>query len=210
MMTTPKTNYIFIDYENVQQVDLTLIKDKPVKVVLVVGLRQRSLPFELVQQVHALSAQVGLIRVELAAKQALDMVLAYEVGAQVKTDSAGCYTILSKDQDFDSLVAHLKAQGVQAFRAEVFADIPVLMNAKLLTISERHAKVVERLDKLNRPGADGRPKRKKTLCSLIDGLFFKQLNEAEVERLVNELEKRGYLEIEGEVKVTYATDDKGA
>jgi hypothetical protein len=201
-----RTNYIFVDYENVQRVDLGLIKDKAVKVVLVVGVRQRSLPFELVQQVHALSAQVGLIRVELAAKQALDMVLAYEVGAQVSADSAGCYTIVSKDQDFDSLVAHLKAQGVQAYRAEVFADIPVLMDVKLLSLTKRREMVVERLNKLNRPEADGRPKRTKTLCSLIDGLFFKQLNETEIETVVSALKKCGYLEIEGEVKVKYLAE----
>jgi hypothetical protein len=36
-MTTPRFNYVFVDYENVQDVDLLLIRDKPVKVVLVVG-----------------------------------------------------------------------------------------------------------------------------------------------------------------------------
>jgi len=35
-----RTNYIFIDYENVQDTDLDRIDGKPVKVVLVLGERQ--------------------------------------------------------------------------------------------------------------------------------------------------------------------------
>lgn len=55
---TIRTNYIFVDYENVQAVDFDLIVGKPVKVFLVVGLRRKSLPSALARQIHRYHDQV--------------------------------------------------------------------------------------------------------------------------------------------------------
>jgi hypothetical protein len=48
--TAPRMNYIFVDYENVQDVDLDLIAGKAVKVFLVVGQRRKTLPALLASQ----------------------------------------------------------------------------------------------------------------------------------------------------------------
>ena len=45
-----RTNYIFIDFENVQETDLDRIANKPVKVMLVLGELQKNLPVKLVKQ----------------------------------------------------------------------------------------------------------------------------------------------------------------
>ncbi len=39
----PRPNYIFIDFENVQEIDLPRIAGKPVKVTLVLGLAHKKL-----------------------------------------------------------------------------------------------------------------------------------------------------------------------
>jgi hypothetical protein len=41
-----RTNYIFVDFENVQDYDLDRIAHKPIKVTLVLGRRHKSLPLQ--------------------------------------------------------------------------------------------------------------------------------------------------------------------
>jgi hypothetical protein len=53
-----RMNYIFVDYENVQEVDLDLIFGKAVKVFLVVGQRRKTLPSLLARQIHQYHDQV--------------------------------------------------------------------------------------------------------------------------------------------------------
>ena len=53
-----RMNYIFVDYENVQEVDLDLIVGKAVKVFLVVGQRRKTLPSLLARQIHQYHDQV--------------------------------------------------------------------------------------------------------------------------------------------------------
>ena len=60
-MTTDATirmHYIFVDYENIQEVDLDLIAGKAVRVFLVVGLRRKTLPSLLARQIHQYHDQV--------------------------------------------------------------------------------------------------------------------------------------------------------
>src|SRR6187399_1360238 len=108
------THYIFVDYENVQDVDLSLIAGKPVKVVLVVGKHQTKVPLMLVKRLMEFSGQVRLIESEVRGRNALDFVLASEVGAQSVTDPQGSIHILSRDAGFDALIRHLSAGGWQA------------------------------------------------------------------------------------------------
>ena len=201
-MTKPRTNYIFVDYENVHEMDLHLIREKPVKVVLVVGDRQKSLPVSLVR----LAIEIGREQVEIlesgcTGKNALDLVLAYHMGWRAKEDPDGYFHILSKDKAFDALVAHLKAGEVRAARAEVFDQIPVLRDAKTLPLADRVRQVKDRIGKLK---GDGRPKKLKKLQSMIHSQFHKQLTEDDVDAVVKRLEKDKAITVSDKNSVTYA------
>jgi hypothetical protein len=74
-----RMNYIFVDYENVQDVDLDLIVGKAVKVFLVVGQRRKTLPSLLARQIHQYHDQVTWIESEGATNNALDLVLAFTI-----------------------------------------------------------------------------------------------------------------------------------
>jgi hypothetical protein len=91
-----RTTYIFVDYENVQEVDLELIAGKTVKVFLLVGPRRKTLPSLLARQIHRFAVQVTWIESEGATNNALDLVLAYHVGQQAKADPAGHFHILAR------------------------------------------------------------------------------------------------------------------
>lgn len=201
-MTTPRTNYIFVDFENVHEIDLQLIAGKQMQVVLVIGERQKSLPMALVKQVHQFHAQVQFVEVGCSGKNALDLVLAYHIGLQAASNPDGYFHILSKDKGFDALVKHLRSQGVAVTRDEVFTAISGLKDVLTLSLKERVDLVKDRLVKMKVDDKDGRPKKEKTLYSMIHALFRKQLPNDEVTAVIRGLKKNQWIEISDD-KVIY-------
>ena len=124
------THYIFVDFENVQSVNLDLVEGKPVKVILLAGKGQTRVDWTLAESIHRHSAQVQLVKAETSGPNALDFVLAWEVGAQAAADPQGSYHVVSKDRGFDAMIAHLKSRGMQAARHGTFAGVPPLGGAK--------------------------------------------------------------------------------
>ena len=187
-----RTNYIFVDFENVQETALDRIAHKPVKVALVLGERHKYLPIELVKKLLKYHAQVALVETGRSGKNALDLVLAQHIGEAKKTDPHGYFHIVSKDKDFDALIGHLKDNGTLAARHAGFNEIPVLMN-----VAER----VKLLAKLFKANHNNRPKRRKTLESQIQMVFGKTLSLGEVEDTIRALvtEKIIALSEKGEV-----------
>src|SRR6266550_350377 len=149
-----RINYIYIDFENVQEADLDRIANKPVKVRLILGERHKSLPLKLVKLIHKFADQVQLVETSLNGKNALDFVLAYEIGVESAKDSEGYFHILSKDKGFDALIRHLKNKSILAARHASFSEIPVLMN-----LAER----VNLLTSHFKKNPANRPKQRKTL-----------------------------------------------
>ncbi len=197
-----RNNYIFVDFESVQDIDLTLIEGKPVKVFLFIGEQQNKMSVELMMQAHRLHDQVQITKIERAGKNALDFVLAHHTGIQTAADPDGFIHILSRDKGFDALVAHLKARNILAARDEVFAQIPVLMDVRKLSVTERLERVKTRLDTMKQKDKECRPKKRKTLCSMIHAIFYKMLHDKDVQAVITGLEQKHWIAIAGD-KVTY-------
>jgi hypothetical protein len=197
--TVKRTNYIFIDYENVQEVDFELIAGKAVKVFLVVGQRRKTMPAVLARQILHYHDQVTWIASEGASPNALDLVLAYHVGQQANADPKGYFHILAKDKDYDPLIQHLRAHGILASRDEEFAKIPALLTVSRLTLDQRVDLVVERF----RKNKVSRPARKKSLLTTIHALLHKELSDPDVERIFLALRERKLIELSPQGGVTY-------
>jgi hypothetical protein len=194
-----RTHYIFVDYENVQELDLDLIAGKAVKVVLVVGQRRKTLPTVLARQMHQYHDQVTWIESEGASPNALDLVLAYHVGAQAKTDPQGHFHILAKDKDYDALIKHLRTNETLASRDDEFSKISTLVTVSRLPLEERVKWVVERFNK----NKASRPTRKKSLLTTIHALCRKELSDAEVQQIVAALVAQKLIELTPQGGVTY-------
>ena len=194
-----RTNYIFVDYENVQDLDLPLIIGKPIKVFLIIGKRRKNLPCDLARQVHQCGEQVEWIESEGASPNALDLVLAYRLGLQAKADPQGYFHVLAKDKDYDALIQHLRANGVLASRDEAFAGIYALVSFKSFSLEQRVNWVVERLRKNNA----SRPKKKKSLFTTTHALCRKELSETEVQQIVNTMQARKLIEFTQQDAVVY-------
>ena len=195
-----RTNYIFIDYENVQEIHLDLIAGKAVKVFLIVGQRQKSLPYVLSKQIHKYHNQVQPIDSPGTGRNALDMVLAYQIGLQVAADPQGYFHVLSKDKDYDALIKHLRDQDILASRDEEFSRIPALIAMSRFSLEERVQWVVERFQK----NKASRPKRKKSLLTTIHALCRKEISEGDAEQILNRMVSRKLITFDAKGAVAYA------
>lgn len=188
-----RTHYIFIDFENVQETDLDRIANKAVKVTLVLGERHKSLPIHLVKLIQKYPTQVQLVETFLNGKNALDFVLACDVGVASERDPNGYFHILSRDKGFDALVKHLKKKEIRVARHESFSEILVLMNA-----AEREKFLASFF-----ATAKNRPKKRKTLESQIHAMFGKTLSPEEVEETIQGLIAAKTIALTDKGDVTY-------
>jgi hypothetical protein len=190
-----RTNYILVDFENVQEADFDRIANRPVKVTLVLGEQHKRLPVDLVKKLLRHAGQIELIETGRAGKNALDLVLSQHIGAVRAADPHGYFHIVSKDKGFDALVGHLKDNGTLARRHGSFSEIPVLMNlAERVRLMTRQLKENPR----NRPG------KRKTLTSHIQTVFGRSLSETEAEDTVRGLVREKTVTVSNEGDVNYA------
>ena len=194
-------NHVFVDYENVHEVDPALIGAKSVSLTLLLGARQTKLDASLVEKLMEHAASVQLVRLTTSGKNALDFTLAYYVGRAVMADPTGHFHIVSKDTGFQPLIEHLRSRHIRADRHDNFTPLTTPAAAKppsappedLLTRASEH------LRKL----VTNRPKRKKTLVSHLRSRFDKTATDAAMLDLVARLCKTGQLTIGEKDAVTY-------
>jgi len=224
MTATAFTHYVFVDFENVPEVNLGLVAGKPVHVTLLIGKNQGKLDFALVEQIHQLATQVELVKLDASGRNALDLTLAYYLGRAVPRAPQAQFCIVSKDKDFEPMIAHLTGKHLKVVRCDSFATLPFLPKpkksgpvkavisvkagapAKAAMVSTAGAPDA-RLEKLlarlkNIPGQ--RPKKHDRLLAYINTAFGGKLTETEQGQKLEELTKRGALSIDAKGKVTYA------
>lgn len=173
-----RNNYIFVDFENVQETDLDRIVGKPVMVTLVLGPNHKTLPVSLVKKLLKCAPQVQLIETKIARKNAADFVLSERIGEQKQSDPDGYFHIVSNDRGFEALIEHLREpKGFAALRSS-FRDIPVLMNT---------AERVQSLSAFFKAHPVNRPGTIKKLESQIQANFGKALSADEVADTIKSL-----------------------
>jgi hypothetical protein len=124
------THFVFVDCENVQDVDLSPIAGQAVQVSLLLGKNQTKIDLELVKQIQQFGTQVKLIEVGGSGRNALDLTLACYLGRAIEQAPAASFAIVSKDKDFAPMVAHLVNQGVDVTRYDAFRALPFLTHRK--------------------------------------------------------------------------------
>ncbi len=186
-------HHIYVDYENVQKIQVPLITGNPVTLTLVLGSRQDTLPVELIKELLIHAPQVRLVETKVTGKNALDFVLACELGGMCAMQPKAAYHIISKDKGFDAVIGHLHDHGICVLRHERFDAVPALGISQ--TIPEKGKKVIPAtldarvefvLGKLARQ-LKNRPAKLSTLKSSIHAHFGKELSETEVEEIIARL-----------------------
>ena len=157
--------YLYIDYENVQDVKVNVIK-KTTKVMIIVGEDQTKVPIDLVQKTQPFGNAVEWIRVNGKGRNALDFFIAFFLGKDVAADKKKTFIIYSKDTGYDPLINHLKKSGIKAKRIVSFQE---LSQNKAITIDEAGLKRVK--ENLIKVTANKRPKKRNSLTGYITALL---------------------------------------
>lgn len=196
---TTRTNYVLVDFENVQPKDIGLLKDGPFKVKVFLGPNQSKIPVSLAAALQSLGESAEYIILETAGNNALDFHVAYYIGALSAVEPTAFFHVISKDSGFDPLLKYLKGKKIFALRSTCIADIPYF---KLSLPDTPEAQVEAVIADLVRRKAS-KPRTQKTLLSTLHALFKKELSEQQLAGLFAELCKRGIVKVEG-TKVSYA------
>ena len=224
-------NHVFVDFENVKKVDISVLGRKNFIVHLFLGPLNKKLDVEVVERLLEHSQAVKMVRSPKAGKDALDFVLAYHLGQAVQTDPKAYFHLVSGDEGFDSLVELLRARNVKVKRhsnwqglevsaalksgdtvangqgagsggAAVNGAAKVPVNGGAEKSPLLSHEAVKFLLNLTKT-AKNRPKKKATLVSHAKSLLGKNASDADGEKVVAELLKAGHLKIDDKGAVSY-------
>jgi cobalamin biosynthesis Mg chelatase CobN len=195
-----KTDYVLIDFENVQPKDLSLLAGHPFKVIVFVGANQGRISFDLAKALQAMGENAEYIQISGTGRNALDFHIAFHLGELASKDREGYFHVISKDTGFDPLVRHLKERGIKVRRSRDLAEMPIPGIVSPKTADERIDAIVKNL----KSRSHSRPRRRKTLASSINSLFMNKLETSDLDALIAALEERGAVTIETSGKVGYS------
>jgi hypothetical protein len=101
---------LFVDLENVQRLDLSLVPNTA-RVLVFYGITQKRLPEDLVVKAQPLGARLKWMKISGQGPNALDFHIAFYLGQELTTNPKSECAILSRDTGFDPLIRHLHAMG---------------------------------------------------------------------------------------------------
>lgn len=198
-----KSNYVLIDFENVQPKNLELLKGHGFKVIVFVGSKQVKISFDLACAMQSLGADAEYVKIDGDGPNALDFHIAFYIG-NIATKDPDCYFhIISKDTGFDPLIKHLKTKRIYAQRERDVSEIPLLKISNSKSMAERIDAIVEFL----KARGAAKPRAVKTLSNSINSLFMKKLEEDELSRIMDELIRKKIVTTNGS-KVSYQLPGK--
>jgi hypothetical protein len=197
--TSLRTNYVLIDYENVQPEALGVLDAEHFKVLVFVGASQAKVSFETAVALQRMGSKAEYVKISGNGSNALDFHIAFYIGQIAAHDRTAYFHIISKDAGFDPLIQHLKTKKIFAARSRDLSEIPLVKVANTKAPDEKIAVIVANLQQR---GAS-KPRTVKTLASTISSLFQKQLSEQELATLLEELQAKSYVAV-NDTKVSYA------
>lgn len=190
---TTYNEYLYIDFENVQDVNVKYIKETT-KVKIIVGQDQKNVPFDLVAKTQKFGDSVEWIKVEGKGKNALDFFIAFYLGKASATEKDKKFIIYSKDTGYDPLIDHLKSRNIDARRIVSFKELSP--NSEVIKEDPYIKKVIECLAKAP---TNGRPKKRKTLTAFIKSSLIG--NTVDSERVIEDMFIRKFVfEENGNIK----------
>ena len=195
-----RTEYVLVDFENVQPEDLDLLSGGSYKIKIFLGTHQGRIPVAMVRALQAFGPDVEYVQAGGSGNNAVDFHIAYYIGQLAATARDVHFHVISKDTGFDPLIKHLSAQGIACRRSISISAIELVSAATFgsESIASKAKAVVVNLAKRK----SAKPRTLKTLRTTIKALFGSQLMEDELDRIIEQLTARGVVKI-ADGKVQY-------
>lgn len=181
------TQYILlVDFENVQQVDLSKLKDDT-NVIIFLGANQKNIPTDMVTSAQRLGNRIEWQQIEGNGSNALDFHISCHLGRILeKTPQLRCI-VLSKDKGFDPLLRFLNKSGLKCRRINSLLEL----DPKSATTEDpNYKRVVEILGKSEKKT---RPRKRKTLSQHIHSIFQKKISQNDVDTIIDMLFAKGMI-----------------
>jgi hypothetical protein len=216
------TAYILIDFENVQPDKMGHLGDGAFRFKVLVGAKQTRVPYEMTQALQPLGTAVEWVKIAGSGRNALDLHIAYMIGRLSVEEPGSVFHIVSKDTDYDPLIAYLKQNKIVCHRWAAVTDIPhprhvaakpapaakprakpvakaPVKAAAAAAPTDRVAEIADNLARRTR----GLPATVKALASTVKAHFRGVgVTDSDVSAILSELEKRGLVAVK-DGKVSY-------
>ena len=192
------TNYVLIDFENVQPKNLEILKNHPFRIFVFVGASQTKVPYDLASAMQGFGERAHYVKISGNGKNALDFHIAFYVGQLSLQDPDGFFHIISRDTGFDPLVKHLRSRKIRVQRDKDLAEIPVLRISSATDNGQKISAIIKNLA----GRGQSRPRKVKTLANTINSLFTQKLSETELDKLIEELKEQNYIVV-NDTNVSY-------
>jgi septum formation topological specificity factor MinE len=197
-----RTNYVLIDYESVQPSQLELLNRDGFVAYVFVGKAQTKLSFETVSAIQDLGERAKNLKISGAGHNTLDFHIAFYIGHIGATDPDAFFHIISKDKGFDPLIEHLRERKVFSARSETIGEIPIIRASTAKKPKERMGLVVDRLKTGN-----SRPRTLPALRSAIEAILYKKVGESDVQAVIVQMDKVGFVTVTNEIVSFRLTKD---
>ena len=202
----PPMNHVLVDFENVLEIDLSIIGMKSVSFTLLLGAQQKRLNAELVETLMEHATSVQLVRLTSSGPNALDFALAYYLGRAATSDPTGYFHVVSKDAGFDPLIDHLKTRRLRVRRHDDFSTLtfsaPAPTPPKPSAPPATNDSLTRALTHLGK-NTKNRPKRNRTLESHLLDHFGKGATAEAITTLIERLKQDGHISIDEKGAVSY-------
>ena len=155
-----KTDYVLVDFENVQPKNMGLLHGGPYKIKIFVGANQAKIPLELARALQALGPNAEYMQIDGTGANALDFHIAYYLGRLASDNPGANFHLISKDRGFDPLIKHLNAQKISCRRSSSISDI-------FLAKAPKSAPTLERVDVSAAAGCPRRSAARRPLNAIV-------------------------------------------
>lgn len=166
-----RTDYVLIDFENVQPDALGVLDQEHFKLLVFVGANQAEVPFELAAALQRMGPRAEYIKIAANGANALDFHIAFYIGQLAAIDVSAYFHVISKDTGFDPLIQHLRSKKIYAARAASIDAIPLVQAANSKSPEDRLEVLIGRLHQLKA----AKPRALRTLASTVAARFQRQL-----------------------------------
>jgi hypothetical protein len=183
------TNYVLIDFENVQPKNFKIIANQSFKIFIFIGANQNKVPLDMAAAMQEFGENAKYIKISGNGQNSLDFHIAFYIGQLSLENPEGHFHIISKDSGFDPLIEHLKNKNIRIQRERDLAEIPILCMASATSNGEKITAIIKNL--VGR--GQSKPRKLKTLANTINSLFTNKLEDGELMSLIKMLQERKYI-----------------